>query len=106
VGIADGSARFVPRGDEALWRNLITPAGGEVLVWPAPTNMERQQAPRPSNAEVRPTPAVSPPTQVTINTGPAAPMSPDLDARLRAIEVKLDRLFRKLDAVDKGPAPQ
>ena len=30
VGMADGSVRYVPGGDEALWRKLITPAAGEV----------------------------------------------------------------------------
>ncbi len=105
VGMADGSARYVPRGDAAFWRKLITPAGGEVLVWPSLPKRMRQQAQRPANVEVLPTPAASPPTQVTINTAPASPVSPDLDVRLRAIEAKLDRLLRKLDAVDEGPAP-
>jgi RNA polymerase sigma factor (sigma-70 family) len=98
VGIADGSARYVPRGDDTLWRNLITPAGGDVLVWPEHTKMVRQHAPRTSDVEVRPTPAVSQPTQVTINTSPASPISPDLEVRLRAIEAKLDRILRKIDA--------
>jgi len=95
VGMADGSARSVPRGDASLWKKLITPAGGEVLVWPSLPERMPQNAHRAPKVEMLPTPAPSPPTQVTINTGPASPISPDLDARLRAIEAKLDRLLRK-----------
>jgi RNA polymerase sigma factor (sigma-70 family) len=104
VGITDGSARYVPKGADGLWRKLITPAGGEVLAWPSPPHMVRPQVQPPPNFEVLPTPAVTPPTQVTINTSPASPISPDLEARLRAIESKLDRVLRKLDAGDRGPS--
>ena len=31
VGIVDGTVRYVPRGDQALLRKLITHAGGEVI---------------------------------------------------------------------------
>ncbi len=112
AGIADGSVRIAPRGDQAFWKKLITPAGNEMLIWP-----ELPGAPRPRPVpptEARPTPralmlqtpnaALAP--QVTINTAPAGPISPELEARLRAIEAKLDRVLRRLEAVDKQAGPQ
>jgi Protein of unknown function (DUF1559) len=108
MGMADGSARYLPRGagDDGLWRNVITPAGGEVVTWPSSPHMVREPVLRAANVELLPTPTASLPAQVTINTSAASPMSPELDARLRAIEATLDRLVRKLDALDKRPAPQ
>jgi hypothetical protein len=41
-----------------------------------------------------------------MKTASASPIAPDLDARLSAIEAKLDRLLRKLDVGDSRPAPQ
>jgi RNA polymerase sigma factor (sigma-70 family) len=102
VGLADGAAHYVPRGDEALWRKLITPAGGEVVEWsaiPRPVQRGQEHAPLP-------TPAVIPPTPATIHPVPASPISPELEARLRAIEAKLERILRKLEAGDHGPAPR
>ncbi len=106
AGFADGSVRFVPRGNVTLWRKLITPAGSEVIAWSSVPTMVPEHAQRTPNVEVLPTPTATPPTHVTINTGPGATISPDLDARLRAIEAKLDQLLRKLDALSRGPAPQ
>ena len=104
AGITDGSVRYVQGGGEDLWRKLITPAGGEVLIWPALVNSVRQEARRAPQFDTPPTATPSLPTPSTTKTGTASPISPDLDARLSAIEAKLDRVLRKLDAVDKGPA--
>ncbi len=108
VGFADGSVRFLPRGDQALWKKIVSPAGGEVIDWSqvnpdpglqphavtaAPSGLMPTPSPTP---RITPAPAV--PTQVTINTAPAASISPELEARLRAIEAKLDRLLKRLDS--------
>jgi hypothetical protein len=94
LGTADGACHRVSGADEAFWKALITPAGGEVLVWPsagAPKVQPTQQKPA----------ATSLPTQRNITPVPASSISPELDARLRAIETKLDRLMQKLDVADK-----
>jgi RNA polymerase sigma factor (sigma-70 family) len=102
IGMADGSARFLPRGNERFWRDLITPAGGEVIDWSAVEQAVRPPTQRPLETPVHPTPAAQLPTQVTINTAPNQNISPELDARLRAIEAKLDRLMQKLEAGDRA----
>jgi RNA polymerase sigma factor (sigma-70 family) len=105
VGMADGSARFVPRENEALWRTLITAAGAEPLIWPDEPQRALTPTERPPGVELHPTPAAQPPTQVTINTAPNPNISPELDARLRAIEAKLDRLLRKIEGGEPGAPP-
>ncbi len=106
AGIADGSVRNVKGGGEDLWRKLITPAGGEVLIWPRLQITTPQGPKRSPNVDALPTPTASLPTPVTMKIRSTSPISPELDARLSAIEAKLDRLLRKLDAVDKGPEPR
>jgi RNA polymerase sigma factor (sigma-70 family) len=103
AGIADGSVRSVQGGGEDLWKKLITPAGGEVLEWPPAANVAPVEAVRSHQAGTLATPTPSLPTPPAMKTGTASPISPDLDARLSAIEAKLDRVLRKLDGVDKGP---
>jgi RNA polymerase sigma factor (sigma-70 family) len=106
IGMADGSARFLPLGNERLWRNLITSNGGEVIDWSVAEQAVRPPTQRPVEPTAHPTPAAQLPTQVTINTAPNANISPELDARLRAIEAKLDRLMQKLDAVERSKRSQ
>jgi RNA polymerase sigma factor (sigma-70 family) len=105
AGIVDGSVHSVLGSAGAFWKMLITPAGGEVLVWPELRNATGQPEQPPSNPRMLPTPTVTPPTQ-TIKSVPAPPISPELDARLRAIETTLDRVMQRLDALDKRLAPQ
>jgi hypothetical protein len=102
AGTADGAAHYLSRGDEALWRKLITPAGGEFVDWSA---IPRPVQPQPEHPPL-PTPAVTRFAPATIHPVPASPISPDLEARLRAIETKLERILRKLEAGDHGPAPR
>jgi RNA polymerase sigma factor (sigma-70 family) len=106
AGIADGSVRYVPGDVEDLWRKLITPAGGEVLVWPPLSNLAPQPVLRSSQFETPPTATPALPTSSTPKTGTGSSISPDLEARLSAIEAKLDRLIRRLDAADKRHEPQ
>ena len=65
AGIADGSVRYVQGGGEDLWRNLITPAGGEVLVWPPLSNVAPQEAVRSPQFETPPTATPALPTSST-----------------------------------------
>ncbi len=103
VGIADGSVRYIPAEDQALLKMLITRAAGEVVAWPPAPQVRGNQepAPRPA-AESLPTPTATPPLTPAAAPGPASPIPPDLDRRLRGIEDKLDRLIRKLDAAGEG----
>jgi RNA polymerase sigma factor (sigma-70 family) len=105
IGMADGSARFLARANEEFWRKLITPADGEALFWPDEPRAWAPPTERPPAKQVHPTPAPQLPAQVTINTAPNSNISPELDARLRAIEAKLDRLIRKLEGGDHGVLP-
>jgi RNA polymerase sigma factor (sigma-70 family) len=102
TGMADGSARFLANANEEFWRKLITPAGSEVLIWPDDSQGFRPPTQRTQETQFQPTPAPQLPTQVTINTAPSSNISPELDARLRAIEAKLDRLIRKLEGGERG----
>jgi RNA polymerase sigma factor (sigma-70 family) len=106
VGIADGSARLVLGVDDAFWKMLITPAGGEVLVWPAPPSTTGQPPQPASNLHMLTPRTATPPMQMNIKTVQPSPISPELDARLRAIEATLERLMQKLEAGDKGAAPR
>jgi RNA polymerase sigma factor (sigma-70 family) len=109
VGLVDGSAHFLRRDNPEFWKKIISPAGGEVVSWDNAHPEDNRQvhavaaAPTPAGpagrmTQVLPTPALAPPTQVTINTAPTAPISPELEARLRAIEATLDQLLRRLDS--------
>ena len=122
VGAVDGTVHYVPHGDQDLLRKLITRAGGEILVWPAASQIQFRQAPPTGPAQPTPAPTitvtrlapqiVSPPDPAqpapaatapsrptaTNRAGPASSISPELEERLRAIEAKLDRLLRKLGA--------
>jgi RNA polymerase sigma factor (sigma-70 family) len=109
VGPVDGSARFISGTSEAIWRFFITPAGNEVLrmeafaSWPANST---EPASRPAKL---PPPTATPMPTSPVNVTPVAPapaISPDLEARLRAIEAKLDRLMRKLDGDDSARTPR
>jgi RNA polymerase sigma factor (sigma-70 family) len=104
AGIADGSVRYVRGGGEDLWKNLITPAGGEVLIWPPSSKLAPHEVIRSPQVDTPPAPTPSLPTPSPTKMGPASSISPELGARLSAIEAKLDRLLRKLDALDKRPA--
>jgi RNA polymerase sigma factor (sigma-70 family) len=110
AGIGDGSVRYVPRGDQALLTKLVTRAGGEVVVWPAVSEIQLQPAPRAIAAEPTPmpTPTAEPRPTATVAPGPASAISPELEARLRTIEQKLDRLLRKLGVTDEpsGTRPE
>ena len=106
TGLADGSARYVPRGNEALWRMLITPEGAEVVDWSAIPNPLGPQAVRPTSGEKIPLPTASMTPTPTAHPVPVTTISPELDVRLRTIEAKLDWLMRKLETVDKAPATQ
>jgi RNA polymerase sigma factor (sigma-70 family) len=103
VGMMDGSVRRVPGGDDSLWRKVITRAGGEVFQWP-----QEPRAVAATNLQLMPAPAAgASPMQVTVTAGPTPAISPELDARLRAIETKLDRVLRKLEAgAENGSAPK
>jgi RNA polymerase sigma factor (sigma-70 family) len=106
IGMADGSARFLAGASEEFWRKLITPAGGEVITWPDQPQAFAPPTQRPPETQFHPTPAPQLPTQVTINTAPNSNISPELDARLRAIEAKLDRLVRMLERGDRVTIPR
>jgi RNA polymerase sigma factor (sigma-70 family) len=102
IGMADGSARFLPQINDRTWRSLITPAGGEVITLDDLQLAVKPPTERPLKTELPPAPAAHLPTQVTINTAPNSGISPELDARLRAIEAKLDRLMQKLEGADRA----
>ena len=106
--MVDGSAHNVPVGHDTFWRNLITPAGGEVLQWPPDAQPVPQRVrAATSGGRLLPTPTASvSPVQVTVTAGPTPPIPPELEARLRAIEAKLDRVLRKLEAAERAPAPK
>ena len=97
VGIADGSVRYVLGADEPFWKMLITPAGGEVVNWSQLLDKTVHPVQPPTNLHMLPTPTATPPMQTTRPPVSASPISPDLDARLRAIEAKLERVLQKLD---------
>ena len=106
VGIADGSTRYISGATENFWRMFITPAGGEVLSWASiPVSSEPTFATPPSSDKLSaPTPMPTPPvpTNATTVPAPAPAISPALEARLRAIEAKLEHLMRKLDGDDQA----
>lgn len=109
VGIVDGSARYISGATEDFWRMLITPAGGEVLLWGSvPNSAVRLPEPPPSPDRLTPpTPTPTPPVPTNVHpVAPAPPISPDLEARLRAIEAKLDRLMRKLEGDEPTRSPR
>jgi RNA polymerase sigma factor (sigma-70 family) len=107
VGMVDGSVHRVPPADGAFWRKLITADGGEVIQWPQDIH---PLPPQPVRAAVRvpggPTPAILLPTRAAVAAGPAPGISPELEARLRAIEEKLDRVLRKLESAEEGRKPR
>jgi hypothetical protein len=59
AGIADGSVRYVQGGGEDLWKKLIIPAGGEVLIWPALSHIAPREAMRSPSVETLPTPTLA-----------------------------------------------
>jgi RNA polymerase sigma factor (sigma-70 family) len=101
VGLVDGTVRYIPRDDQALLWKLITHAGGEVIIWPATSQVLLQQAPPATATPPTPTAAISVTPSATVTSGPASSISPELEQRLRAIESKLDRLLRKLGDDDE-----
>ena len=112
VGAADGSVRYLSGATENFWRIFITPAGGEVLDWSrVQSSPDRMPEPPPSADRLTP-PTPTPPVPTNVNPASArspalAPaIAPDLEARLRAIEAKLDRLMRKLDGDDQARSPR
>jgi RNA polymerase sigma factor (sigma-70 family) len=104
VGLADGSVRNVPVDDQALLRRIINRAEGEVLVWPAASKALQPADLRASETHLdlptRPSATRAAVVNATANTPPASPIPPELEQRLRAIEVKLNRLMRKLETAD------
>ena len=92
IGLADGAARYIPTGDPALIRALITRNGGEVIRWKGRFE--------PPTVIIPPVPAL-----------PAAPATPgppaagSVEQRLQRVEEKLDRLIRRLDAQAAGAKP-
>jgi Protein of unknown function (DUF1559) len=103
VGMTDGSVHNLSGVREAFWKMLITPARGEVIDWSVAQNLTRQ--PQPPVDLRTPMPVTATPLMpASVNTTPASSIPPELDARLRAIETKLDQLMRKLEAGDKRPS--
>ncbi len=103
LAAVDGSIHAMPNDDDPYWWKLITPSGREVLPYPQfrDTSSQTGQPMPVSPAGV--TPPVNPPTSATVTLRPTAPaITPELDARLRAIEEKLDLLFQKLESGDKA----
>jgi hypothetical protein len=104
VGVTDGSARYISGATEAFWRMFITPAGNEVLSWAGISSSPDRPAETPPSAD-RLTPLLpTAPVPTNATPVPAPAISPDLEARLRAIEAKLDHLMRKLDGDDQAPS--
>jgi hypothetical protein len=101
VGPVDGTARYISGATEAFWRMFITPAGNEVLSWAEISSSPDRPAETPPSADRRTPPM---PTAVPTNATPvpSPTISPDLEARLRAIEAKLERLMQKLDGDDRA----
>ncbi len=96
VGMADGSARYAPRDDEALWKSLITATGGEVIQWPGKEQLLLQQS--TTNAQVVPLPGGG----IAVKSVKGVRMMPPIDEqRLHLLETKLDEILRRLDALEK-----
>ncbi len=102
AGPVDGSVRYVSGATEDFWRFFITPAGNEVFDWAAVTTLPVRQAEIPPSP-VRLTPALpTAPVPTNATPIPAPAIAPDLEARLRAIEAKLEHLMRKVDGDDQA----
>jgi RNA polymerase sigma factor (sigma-70 family) len=108
AGAVDGSARYISGAAEEFWRFFITPAAGEVLSWASVASWpERPTETPPSSDRLTPLMPTAPVSTIpTPVPTPAPAISPELEARLRAIEAKLERLMRKIDADDKSRSPQ
>ena len=107
VGIVDGSARYISGATEDFWRRFITPAGGEVLSWAAVPNSAVGPVATPPSPDKLTPPLPTPAVRANVHpVVPAPALSPDLEARLRAIEAKLDHLMRKVDGDDKARSPR
>ncbi|WZP00848.1 sigma-70 family RNA polymerase sigma factor [Isosphaeraceae bacterium EP7] len=91
IGLVDGSVQLVRKGDDAFLRALITRNGGEVIVMHSDTPITKQ---RPQIVMVP-----------VIEQAPAEEQgeNPDridpTEARLRAVEEKLDLILKRLDAI-------